>query len=102
MGVQNRHPGAIPTLATVPVPLSDRESTNKLVIMDAMAILNDIRQQILKANLQAFVEAELGERGVIVRVRGQLLYDLGSDDLRSDGLSVLDTIATISHKFETG
>lgn len=101
MGVRNEHPGAIPALATTPVPLSDRESTNRIALTEELAMINELRREIEDAGLQELVEAELGERGVIVRVTGHVLYDLGSAELRDDGLPLLNSIASIAIKFDT-
>jgi chemotaxis protein MotB len=101
MGVRNEHPGVLPTLATVPVPLSDRESTDRIALMEELAMVNELRRQIRDAGLDELVEAELGQRGVIVRVTGHVLYDLGSAELKEEGLPLLDSIASIANKFET-
>ncbi len=102
MGVQYQHPGTIPAVSTTPVQLSETEGSAKLDILQAnMSILNAMRQSIEDANLDGLVEAELGEQGVIVRVKGQVLFDLGDAELRPEGLSLLETIAGLSREFDT-
>ena len=102
MGVQYQHPGAIPAVSTTPVQLSETEGSTKLDLMkENISILNAIRQSIEEAQLEGLVEAELSERGVIIRVKGQVLFDLGDAALRQEGLPLLDTIAGLSEEFDT-
>lgn len=102
MGVQYPHPGQIPAVSTSPVQLSETEGSSRLdILQENLAILNAIRQSIRDATLDGQVEAELSERGVIVRVKGHVLFDLGDATLRPDGTAILDSIGQLSETFQT-
>jgi chemotaxis protein MotB len=102
MGVKYPHPGQIPAVSTSAVQLSETEGSSRLdILQENFSILNAIRQSIQDANLDGLVEAELSERGVIVRVKGQVLFDLGDATLRPDGTTILDSIGQLSETFRT-
>ena len=49
--------------------------------------------------LTKMVDARSGERGVIVSVKGQMLYEGGSDELQTEAFIFLDEIAKLAREF---
>lgn len=112
LGVQKEHPGQFAGLTTSPVELSTSESTPFLDLLDMptrstgpgssaadAAMLANVQSIVSEAGLDETVEAELTERGVVLRVKGQLLFAPGSADLLRGSESLLDEIAEIARGF---
>lgn len=55
----------------------------------------EIESMIQRSNLQNLVEVDESDRGVVVRVIGQLLFDPGSVELRPESFVVLNEIARL-------
>ncbi len=109
-GAQDRHPGYHEVASTSPVEMSTRESSNQLDLLDVptrpapqrpeeRAVLKKLKQVISERNLEKVVEAEVGARGVTVRVKGELLYEPGSAQLRPESHVFLDEIARLTRSF---
>jgi chemotaxis protein MotB len=108
-GVQTEHPGDIPARATSPVEFSNRESTPYLQIIDLpsrkenespdKAMVTEIEDAISRLDLGRLVEVLGTERGVVVQVKDQLLFDAGSSTLRANALVFLDEIARLTQIF---
>lgn len=62
---------------------------------DARDIRRDIEEMVERTNLDNLVEVEETDRGVVVRVIGQLLFDPGSVDLRPESFVLLKEIALL-------
>lgn len=77
---------SLPTIRPVPVAAADRQ------------MLQDIERVIEGQSLENIVEAEIGERGVTLRVKGQLLFDAGSGQLRPESFVFLDEIAKLTRE----
>lgn len=112
LGVQQEHPGEFEGRTTNPIELSNSESTPFLDLMDlptrqaasASAAADDqmlasVQKMISDQGLDDTVDADLSERGVVLRVRGQLLFEPGSASLRPGSLHLLDDIAGVANKF---
>ncbi len=110
-GVQTPHPGEIEARATSPIELSDKESTAFLDLLDSQTrpppsppsmdqtMLRELEQTVAQQNLGRLVEIENAQRGVVVRVKGQLLFDSGSATLKAESLVFLDEIARLALDF---
>ena len=98
LGVEVEHPGDVSALATSPIEMSKRESTDKLELMEEIQLLNQVRDMIKQEGLDGEIEAELSERGVVVRVKGQVLFPLGKATLHKKASATLDTIIKLAKK----
>ncbi len=96
LGVQFEHPGDMMGMTTSPIALSKQESTAALPLFDEMQLLKRIKAEAKEKGLEDVLEAELGDRGVLIRVKGQLLFAGGEATLRQEGKETLDAIALIA------
>lgn len=108
-GVQTPHPGDIPARATSPIEFSDTESTPYLDILDLPTksdtatadgeMLEEMKEAVARLQLGRMVEVLGTDRGVVIKVKGQLLFDSGSATLRAEALVFLDEIARLTLLF---
>lgn len=98
LGVRYQHPGDVEAVATSVVELSQRESTDKLNIMDQMQLLHTVKSLIEEAGLKNKMEVEASGRGIIVRVTGKIFFATGSNRLRPKSEPILDAIGKIAKK----
>lgn len=78
---------AMPPMApTQPVPAVDRE------------LVADIQRVISEQKLEDIVETVVGDRGIMLRVKGQLLFDAGAAELSPESLVFLDEIAKLTRE----
>ena len=109
LGVEKEHIGEFHARSTSPIELSNRQSTPFLDLIDMpMRMTNptqdaqmmaDVQKIIAAQGLSKMVETEVGERGVIVRVKGHMLFEGGSDELHPEAFIFLDEIAKIAKSF---
>ena len=95
LGVQFEHPGDIAGMATSPVELSKQESTAAVPLFDELQLLERVKAVAKEKDLDDVLEAELGDRGVLIRVKGKLLFESGEATLRTLGEETLQAIADI-------
>lgn len=57
-------------------------------------VMGELSQYIKEQGLQNNVSLEITRRGLIVRLTGQILYDLGKAEIKPEGEKILDKIAT--------
>ena len=100
LGVQFEHPGDVKGMATSAVELSKQESTAAIPLFDEMQLLTRIRGEAKEKGLEDVLEAELGDRGVLIRVKGQLLFATGEATLRKEGETTLQAIADIAAEIQ--
>ena len=96
LGVQFEHPGDVTALATSVIELSKQESTPNLLIIDEIQLLQRVRQMIQARGLEDRVEVDLGDRGVILRLKDSLLFDTAEDRVRSDAVEPLESIVELA------
>ncbi len=114
-GVQRIHPGDFEARATTPVELSVRESTAMIEAMESNkpqppraappmdpGIVKQMEDAVNRLDLGRVVEVQPARRGVVVRVKGQLLFDSGSSRLRAEALVFMDEIARMANLFPYG
>jgi len=95
-GVEYHHPGNIEAVSTSIIQFSKEESSRQIQTVK-FDLLRVVKQKIKEAGLAQVIEAEMGARGVVVRVKGQVLYGSGSADLRDDGARrTLDAVVEIA------
>ncbi|AZR73870.1 flagellar motor protein MotB [Anoxybacter fermentans] len=56
-------------------------------------LISKLEEYIKEANLQANVRLAEEERGLVIRLTGKILFDLGKADLKPDGMKTLAQIA---------
>src|SRR5690606_33806152 len=56
-------------------------------------IMGEMSSYVQEEGLSDQVELELTERGLVVRLTGTILYDIGKAELRPEGKNLLDEIA---------
>lgn len=97
LGVQFEHPGDVMGLTTSPIELSKQESTASMVLVDEVQLLERIKEVVKSKGLEDKVETALGDTGVIVRVKGQVLFDSGDSDVNAgDGSTTLEAIVELA------
>jgi len=115
LGVQYEHPGTISGLTTSIVEFSKKESTSNIDLVDMPALRPKASDggakgqgEDMLAQAIAFVKGlELGnivevlssERGVTLRVRGQLLFEPGGAELRPESLALLDEVIRLTKAY---
>lgn len=57
-------------------------------------VMGEVSEYVHQQNLQNEVEMVINERGLVVRMSGQVLYDLGKAEIKPDGKKILDRIAS--------
>ncbi|MBD3336459.1 MAG: OmpA family protein [Candidatus Eisenbacteria bacterium] len=55
----------------------------------------DVQEEIKKQNLEKQVSVSRSERGVVLRIRGRLLFDLGSAELRGEAGELLQKVSGV-------
>lgn len=56
-------------------------------------VMAQLQEYIDNQDLTDRVKLEINERGLVVRLTGQILYDIGKADIKTEGREVLDKIA---------
>lgn len=111
-GVQTTHPGDLQARATSPVEFSQSESTPHLDVLDMptrsdsdgqaqadAVMVQEIEEAVARLDLEKMVEVVGTKRGVVVRVKGQLLFGSGSAKLLPEAFVFLDEIGRLTHAF---
>ncbi len=89
----------IEAVSTSILQLTEQESTSNMVLVEEMSIFQELERIIAQEGLEDQVSAEISDRGVILQVKGQALYALGSADLKPEAWAILDRIVTLSQNF---
>lgn len=101
MGVDSNHPGTYEALSTSPVEFSKNPSSSRLQLMEEMQMLHKVKKAIEDSGMSAAMEAELSERGVVVRVKEAVLFPSASAKMRTgDAHTVLAAIRKITDDLE--
>lgn len=109
-GVQTDHPGDIRARSTSAIELSMRESTPYLDATNQPTRANShvphhvelqdrIEMAVAALGLDKVVEVEESRRGTVLRVKGEMLFDSGSTELRPESHVFLDEIARLAKVF---
>ena len=89
-GVQFEHDGQFEAIASSPLQLNEHEASG---LLEDRALLEELNEAIAAEGLQDLIGAEIDGRGVVVRVDGQVLYQQGEADLKTEAASMLTRIA---------
>jgi chemotaxis protein MotB len=108
-GVERMHAGEFDAKSTSPVELSKHTTSANLDLTEMQTrpdsaemnqrMLNQVKNAISAQNLDKVVEAKVGARGVVVTVKGAMLFDGGSDELYPEAYIFLDEIANLIREF---
>lgn len=79
--------------------LTRGELTSEVVNEMSEAISEELKEVIKKYGLEKDVDVEKSKRGVILRMRGKVLFNAGDAELKEASYPVLDKIADIMRKF---
>lgn len=102
-GVQRREPGQFEALANDLISLNDRQQSSHLSVIDvptrnvtdAKKLVQRIRASIAEKRMDRLIEVEETDRGVVIRVPGQLMFSPGSTELKIESLVFLREIANL-------
>lgn len=81
-GVQFEHPGEMEAVSTSIVELSKQESSPTIKVIEEIMMLERVKKFIKEADMEDMMSAELDERGVVIRIKGHILFRSGEADLR--------------------
>ena len=95
-GVQFQHPGQIEAVSTSIVELSKQESSPTIKVIEEVMMLEKVQKFIKDADMEDMMEAELDERGVVIRIKGHVLFKSGSADLRKEAPEILEPIVKLA------
>lgn len=62
-------------------------------------ISQELKEMIKEHGLEKDVEVVMDKRGVVLRVKGRIFFNSGSDEIKKGALPILDKIADIMRKF---
>ncbi|MEZ4218364.1 MAG: flagellar motor protein MotB [Myxococcota bacterium] len=114
LGVQFEHPGDVQGMTTSVVEMSQRESTSELSLIEMASLrktsgktgdgngedmVAQARQMVKGLKLGNIVEVVSGSRGVTIRVKGQVLFEPGTTELRAEAFPLLDEIIALTRAF---
>ncbi len=83
-GVQFEHPGEMEAVSTSIVELSKQESSPTIKVIEEVMMLERVKKFIKEANMEDMMSAELDERGVVIRIKGHILFRSGEAELRKE------------------
>ena len=109
LGVETQFVGEFDAKSSSPVELSKTQSSPMIDVTKMPSrsesptmnqqMMSQVNRMIAANNLTKVVEARSGERGVIISVKGQMLYEGGSDELQPEAFIFLDEIAKLARDF---
>lgn len=95
LGVQFEHPGDKEAVSTSIIQMSKQESSPNLKIIDEVAMLKKVKKFIKDSGMEGLMEASLGERGVVIRIKGHILFTSGDASLRKEAPAALAPIVKL-------
>jgi chemotaxis protein MotB len=97
LGVQFVHDGSYEGVTDDLVQIFDSEAAPQVAVMEDAALLRELQQAIAEEQIGGHVEAAaVPGRGVVLRVNGEVLYQQGEADLRSDAFPILRRISGLA------
>lgn len=98
-----------PVMAPTPVDFGSKPSSPQLQILDLPTgspgrgrdarMLSAVERMVAEKNLSSLVEVENQDRGVVLRVKGEVLFDPASDRLRPESFVFLEEIVRLARSF---
>ncbi|MFQ5515188.1 MAG: flagellar motor protein MotB [Myxococcota bacterium] len=107
-GVTKVNPGSYEVRSTSPIELSDSDAKPQVDLeLPPVPPAEQRDEELLKAvqkfienrALEGIVEAVPGDRGVTIRIKGTLMFESASDELRAEGQPVFDEIVDLAARF---
>ncbi len=111
-GVQVEHPGEFQARSDTVVELAPKPSSTLIDAMRAPKhgsqggtgkgedeVVGEIARTIRESGLEQIADVKSEARGVVMRVRGQLLFEAGSDRIRPESFVFLDEITQLVRRF---
>ncbi len=95
-GVQFEHPGDMEAVSTSIIALSKQESSPSLKIMEEIMMLQKVKKFIKESEMENLMEASLTERGVVIRIKGHILFRSGDALLRKGGGDALEPVLKLT------
>ncbi|MCG8588500.1 MAG: OmpA family protein [Proteobacteria bacterium] len=110
LGVVEQDPGHFELRSTSVVELSDRRTRPYIDVMELptsnasssqvdAAMLAEIQRFLSTQQLSGILDASLGDRGVTIRLKGNVLFEPGSDRLLPQSFLFLDEIVALAREF---
>ncbi|RLA76716.1 MAG: flagellar motor protein MotB [Deltaproteobacteria bacterium] len=98
-GVQRIEVGEFFSMSTEPVQIFDYQKRDSVIEMYYADMYEAIKKAIEKADLSDSVEVLVSNRGVIVRAKEKVLFDLGKAELKKGAYPLLDKLVSLMKQF---
>lgn len=95
-GVQFQHPGEKEAVSTSIIELSKQESSPTIKVIEEVMMLERVKKFIKEAEMEDMMSAELDERGVVIRIKGHILFRSGAAELREEGPKALGPVVKLA------
>ncbi|MCP4448189.1 MAG: OmpA family protein [Myxococcales bacterium] len=95
-GVQFEHPGDMEAISTSIVAMSKEESSPTIKVIEEVMMLEKVKKIIKDEGMEDMMSAELDERGVVIRIKGHILFRSGEAELRDEGLKALGPVIKLA------
>ncbi len=101
-GVQFKVYGDIEAMSTTPVELSDTQSSPYIVDPGSLMAeaLSEVQKYVSERGMRDKVAVIGTPRGIVLRMKDVVLFDVGSADLKEKGKPALDVIADLFERFD--
>jgi chemotaxis protein MotB len=96
-GVTHRDPGRYEARSNTIVEIG---SHGGKVALRQSSPLRAVSEAVERRGLKDLVEVTAEERGIVLRMRDQVLFDVGSDEVLSGGVPILEKVAALANEFE--
>lgn len=98
-GVQRLEVGEFVAMTTEPVQLFDFQKKDSVIEMYYADMYEAIKKAVEEEELSDAVEVLVSNRGVVVRAKEKVLFDLGSAVLKKEAYPLLDKLIKLMKKF---
>jgi len=98
-GVQRIEMGEFFSMSTEPVQIFDYQKRDSIIEMYYADMYEAIKKAVEKEQLDEAVEVLVSNRGVIVRAKEKVLFDLGKAELKEEAYPLLDKLIGLMKRF---
>ncbi len=98
-GVQRIEVGEFFSMSTEPVQIFDYQKRDSIIEMYYADMYEAIKKAVEKEQLDEAVEVLVSNRGVIVRAKEKILFDLGKAELKEEAYPLLDKLIGLMKRF---
>lgn len=99
-GVQFEHPGEKEAVSSSIIQMSKQESSANLKVIEEIAMLQKVKKFIEDSGMEGLMEVSLGERGVVIRIKGHILFTSGEASLRKEAPQALAPIVKLTRAMD--